>query len=68
MYSLYMNCYNLQGAKIRYEQTNVFNAYTYLYTEEEYNQYVVPPENVTINCAEKNNRIYLTRLKYLFIL
>ena len=57
MYSLYMNCYNLPGAKIRYEQTNVFNAYTYLYIEEEYNQYVVPPENVTINCAEKNNRI-----------
>ena len=35
MYSLYMNCYNLPGAKIRYEQTNIFNAYTYLYTEEE---------------------------------
>ena len=57
MYSLYMNCYNLPGAKIRYEQTNIFNAYTYLYTEEEYNQYILPPKNITINCAEKNNRI-----------
>jgi len=57
MYTLYMNCYNLPGAKIRYEQTGVFNAYTYLYVEEELEQYVIPNENVTINCAEKNNRI-----------
>ena len=33
MYSLYMNCYNLPGSKIRYEQTGIFNAYTYLYTQ-----------------------------------
>ena len=29
---------------------NVFNAYAYLYTKEEYNQYVLPPENVTKLC------------------
>ena len=57
MFTLYMNCYNLPGAKIRYEQTGVFNAYTYLYTESEEEQNVIIGENVTINCAEKNNRI-----------
>ena len=57
MFTLYMNCYNLPGAKIRYEQTGVFNAYTYLYTDNEEDQSVVIEEKTTINCAEKNNRI-----------
>ena len=57
MYTLYMNCYNLPGAKIRYEQTGVFIAYTYLYTENEDEQSITTEPKVTINCAEKNNRI-----------
>ena len=28
IYTLYMNCYNLPGARIRYQQTDIFNAYT----------------------------------------
>ena len=57
MYTLYMNCYNLPGARIRYEQTGVFIAYTYLYTENGDDQSVTVAPKVTINCAEKNNRI-----------
>ena len=57
MFSLYMNCYNLPGAKIRYEQSGVFNAYTYLYTDSDDDQSVIIDEKVTINCAEKINRI-----------
>ena len=57
LYTLYMNCYNLPGSKIRYEQTGVFVAYTYLYTEKDNDQSVVIEPKVTINCAEKNNRI-----------
>ena len=57
MYTLYMNCYNLPGAKIRYEQTGIFNAYTYLYTDIEEDQSVVEEANVTINCAEKINKM-----------
>ena len=63
MYSLYMNCYNLPGSKIRYEQTGVFNAYTYLYTQNEDEQNVVSRNEVTINCAEKKNRINPNCLK-----
>ena len=58
MFSLYMNCYNLPGAKIRYQQTGVFNAYTYLYTDIEEDQSVFEEknDNITINCVEVNNR------------
>ena len=57
MYSLYMNCYNLPGASIRYEKTGVYNAYTYLYTDLDDEQNVLEEQKVTINCAEKNNKI-----------
>ncbi len=63
IYTLYMNCYNLPGAKIRYEQTGVFNAFTYLSTEDEDGQNVIVQKEVTINCAEKNNRINPNCLK-----
>lgn len=56
IYTLYMNCYNLPDAKIRYEQTGVFNAYTYYDTDKETEQNIVVEPNVTINCAQKNNR------------
>ena len=63
MYSVYLNCYNLPGSKIRYEQTGIFNAYTYLYTENEDDQNIITTTKVTINCAEKNNRINPNCLK-----
>ena len=58
MYALYMNCYNLPGARIRYLQTGTFNAYTYLYTDNSEDQSIFVEEkvNVTINCAEIENK------------
>ena len=58
MYALYMNCYNLPGARIRYLQTGIFNAYTYLYTDNSEDQSIFVEEkvNVTINCAEIENK------------
>ena len=58
MYALYMNCYNLPGARIRYLQTGIFNAYTYLYTDnsEDQSAFVEEKANVTINCAEIKNK------------
>ena len=57
IYTLFMNCYNLPGARIRYKQTGIFNAYTYFYgdiSEEEESDF--EKQNVTINCAEKQNK------------
>jgi hypothetical protein len=53
-----MNCYNLPGARIRYLQTGTFNAYTYLYTDNSEDQSIFVEEkvNVTINCAEIENK------------
>ena len=58
MFSLYMNCYNLPGAKIRFQQTGIFNAYTYLYTDIEEDQSVFEEkiDNTTINCVEVKNK------------
>ena len=53
MFALYLICYNLPGFNIRYESTGIFNAYTYLYTDDIENQPVNKKEKVTINCAEK---------------
>ena len=64
MYSLYMNCYNLPGASIRYEKTGVYNAYTYLYDDIDDEQKVIEAEKITINCAEKNNKINPHCLKH----
>jgi hypothetical protein len=71
VYSLFMNCYNLPGTKIRIEQTDIFNPYTYLYTDSEEGheegheegQNVVEKQNVTINCAEKENKMNPNCLK-----
>jgi hypothetical protein len=55
MYSLFMNCYNLPGARIRYKQTGIFNSYTNLYgdiVEEE----EMDCEKQNVNCAEKQNK------------
>ena len=56
-----MNCYNLPSSRIRYEQTGIFNAYTYLYTDKEEDQTITITneekiDNVTINCAEAKNK------------
>ena len=57
MFSLYLICYNLPGFNIRYESTGIFNAYTYLYTDEIEIQKVNIKQKININCAEKNNKI-----------
>ena len=56
IYTLYMNCYNLPGARIRYEQTGIFTAYT-LYTDIEGEQNDIEKQNITINCDEKKNKL-----------
>ena len=68
IFTLYMNCYNLPRARIRYEQTGIFNAYTYLYTDKEEDQTITITndekiDNVTINCAEAKNKKILIVLK-----
>ena len=56
MYPLYMNCYNLPGAKIRFQQTGIFIGYTYLYTDVE-DQSIVEKQKVKIKCNQKNNKM-----------
>ena len=68
MFTLYMNCYNLPGAQIRYNQTGVFNAYTYLYTDAAEDQIITITteeiiDNATINCAETKNKVNPNCLK-----
>jgi hypothetical protein len=55
VYSLYMNCYNLPGARIRYQQTGIFNAYT-IYTGIKEEQSYCEKLNVTVNCVGKKNK------------
>jgi len=68
MFTLYMNCYNLPGAQIRYNQTGIFNAYTYLYTDVAEDQIITISteeiiDNTTINCAETKNKVNPNCLK-----
>ena len=57
IYTLFMNCYNLPGARIRYEQTGIFNAYTDLYgKKDEEDQGGLEKQNITINCTEQHNK------------
>lgn len=62
MYPLYMNCYNLPGAKIRFQQTGIFIGYTYLYTDVE-DQNIVEKQKVKIKCNQKNNKMNPNCLK-----
>jgi hypothetical protein len=62
-YTLFMNCYNLPSARIRYEQTGIFSVYTILnkgIDEEDQKQ------NITINCAEKQNKMNPICLKGIY--
>ena len=62
MYSLYLNCYNLPGAKIRYEQTGIFIPYTYLYTDIE-DQSIVEKQKGEIKCDENTDKMNPNCLK-----
>jgi hypothetical protein len=57
IYTLFMNCYNLPGARIRYEQTGIFIAYTDLYGKnDEKDQSGSEKQNITIDCSIKQNK------------
>ena len=62
MYPLYFNCYNLLGTKIRDEQTGIFNAYTYLFSNIE-DQSIVVKQNGKIKCEKKKNKMNPNCLK-----
>jgi hypothetical protein len=62
MYPLYMNCYNLPGAKNRYEQTGIFIAYTYLFSDIQ-DQSVVEKSKGKIKCNKKKSKMNPNCLK-----
>ena len=56
-YPLYLECFSLPGASIRYETTGVFNPYTYYYDENKKTDISpLPNDKVQVDCTLQQNK------------
>ena len=55
-YPLYLECYSLPGASVRYETTGVFNPFTYYYDKSKENTEPLPNTPTEVDCTLQENK------------